>query len=287
MQKDGINSYENYDAYIDIVFENRNEKTITTKRKCDGAMRISSTLYLDKEKIPAYFLVQIGGGYVEGEKFHYEIEAKENTRAMLLTQSSTKIYKCENGEETTQNTYIKLEKNSVLEYINDPIILYKDAKYRQENNVYMDEDSTFIYTDGITAGWSPDGENFRYNRAKLKTNLYVNDTLMFLDNLVLEPSESNLRGVGYLEGYLNFGTLLIIDKKVNDKFIDSLRENLEEKLKEYDFNISYGISKLEVNGFVLRILGNLTQDIEKVISICHDFSREKILNSIPLVIRKY
>lgn len=216
---------ENYDAYIDLVLAKSGNKTITTTRAYDGVMRVSPTLHLDREEISTYFLIQIGGGYVEGEKFLNNIEVKENARAIVTTQASAKIYKCENKLETYQKTNIKLEKNSILEFVTDPVILYKDAKYKQENNIYMDENSTFIYTDGITSGWSPDGQDFKYDRAKLQTNLYYNGELVLLDNLVMEPAKYDISHIGYLEGYLNFGTLLVVDKKIDKKFIEEMRKN--------------------------------------------------------------
>ncbi|MGL5414388.1 MAG: urease accessory protein UreD [Clostridium sp.] len=274
---------ENFDGYIQLVLEKRGDKTVTTKRAFDGVMRISPTLHLDREEISTYFIVQIGGGYVEGEKFLNTIELKKDARAIVSTQASTKIYKCENKKETYQETYINLEKNSVLEYITDPVILYKDAIYKQVNNVYMDKDSTFIYTDGITAGWSPDGKNFKYRSGKLKTNLYYDKELVFLDNLVLEPEKYDINKIGYLEGYLNFGTLLVIDKRITKEFIEELRKEIEE----IDLNLSYGISGLEVNGFILRVIGNMTGEIESVIVKCHNYVRRELLNSLPITIRKY
>ncbi|MGL4848185.1 MAG: urease accessory protein UreD [Clostridium sp.] len=272
-----------YDAYIDLVLARSGEKTITKTRAFDGVMRVSPTLHLDREAISTYFLIQIGGGYVEGEKFLNNIEVEEEARAIVTTQASTKVYKCENKRETYQKTNIRLDKNSILEYITDPVILYRSARYKQENNIYMDETATLIYTDGITSGWSPDGQQFQYDSARLKTNLYFNNELVLLDNLVMEPAKYNINDIGYLEGYLNFGTMLVIDKNINEKFIENMRKELEE----VNLDVSFGVSRLEVNGFVLRVIGNLTQDIEKVISICHTYVRREILNSIPLEIRKY
>lgn len=274
---------EDFDGYIELVLEKSGDKTITTKRAFDGVMRVSPTLHLDREMISTYFLVQIGGGYVEGEKFLNTIRLKKDARAIITSQASTKIYKCENDMETYQETHIKLEDNSILEYITDPVILFKDAKYKQENTIYMDRESTFIYTDGITAGWSPDGENFKYKSGKLKTNVYYDGELVLLDNLVLEPSKYDINKIGYLEGYLNFGTLLVIDRRITKEFIENIRKELED----INLNLSFGISGLEVNGFILRVIGNMTGEIESVITKCHNFVRRELFNSLPITIRKY
>ncbi|MGV3026788.1 urease accessory protein UreD [Clostridium thermobutyricum] len=278
-----LDEKKSFDGYIDLVLAKSGEKTITTKRAFDGVMRVSPTLHLDREEISTYFLIQIGGGYVEGERFLNNIELKENARAIVTTQASTKIYKCENKKETYQKTKVILSKNSILEFINDPVILYKDAKYKQENNIYIDKDSTLIYSDGITSGWSPTGEVFKYSSAKLKTNLYYDGELMLIDNLVMEPEKYDVNSIGYLEGYLNFGTLLVINKNIDKKFI----ENMRKKLEDVRLDVSFGVSSLEINGFILRVIGNLTQDIEKVVNICHNYVRKEILNSAEILIRKY
>ena len=64
-------------------------------------------------------------------------------------------------------------------------------------------------------------------------------------------------------------------------------EELRNHIKNLNLPICFGISELEVNGFVLRVLGNLTQNIESAIKLCHNFIRKKFLNSKELSIRKY
>ena len=263
--------------------EKKNEKTVISEKRFDGLIKLSPTIHLDSEKISTYFIVGLGGGYVEGEKYKYSINLKEDTRAIITTQASTKVYKCVHGEKTEQETIINLEKNSILEYITDSVILYKDAIYKQVNNIYMDESATLIYSDGITSGWSKEGEEFQYSNVQLKTKVYVNNKIVLLDNLLVNPREDDVTKLGFFEGYQNFGTLLVINKNINVEIIEELRNHI----KNLNLPICFGISELEVNGFVLRVLGNLTQNIESAIKLCHNFIRKKFLNSKELSIRKY
>ena len=184
---------------------------------------------------------------------------------------------------TQQETEIELGKNSILEYITDNVILYKDAIYKQVNNIYLDKSSTLIYSDGITAGWSPEGENFKYRSVQLKSNVYVNNKLVLLDNLIVNPNSNDVTKLGFFEEYLNFGTLLVINKNIDSKVIDELRGVIEK----LNLPVDFGISKLEINGFVLRVLGNLTQHIEQVTGACHNYIRKNFLGSKDLIIRKY
>lgn len=276
-------SNNKYAGEFEIVLEKKNENTVISEKRFDGLIKLSPTIHLDSEKISTYFIVGLGGGYVEGEKYKYSINLKEDSRSIITTQASTKVYKCVHGEKTEQETLINLDKNSILEYITDSVILYKDAIYKQVNNIYMDESATLIYSDGITSGWSKEGEDFQYSNVQLKTSVYVNNKIVLLDNLLVNPREDDVTKLGFFEGYQNFGTLLVINKNINGKIIEELRNNI----KNLNLPISFGISELEVNGFVLRALGNLTQNIESAVKLCHNYIRKEFLNSRELSIRKY
>ncbi|CDM68926.1 urease accessory protein UreD [Clostridium bornimense] len=276
-------SNSKYAGEFEIVLEKKNENTVISEKRFDGLIKLSPTIHLDSEKISTYFIVGLGGGYVEGEKYKYSINLKEDSRAIITTQASTKVYKCVHGEKTEQETIINLEKNSTLEYITDSVILYKDAIYKQVNNIYMDESATLIYSDGITSGWSKEGEAFQYSNVQLKTSVYVNNKIVLLDNLYVNPREDDVTKLGFFEGYQNFGTLLVINENIDVKIIEQLRD----EIKKLNLPIYFGISELEVNGFVLRVLGNLTQNIESAIKLCHNYIRKEFLNSRELSIRKY
>lgn len=272
-----------YSGFIDLVLEKKNDKTIATKKFFEGLVKVSPTIKMDRENIPTFYLLQLGGGYIEGEKYKNIFMLKDEARAIITTQASAKVYKCLNGVKTEQETIIELGKKSVLEYITDSVILYKDAIYKQVNNIYLDKSSTLIYSDGITAGWSPEGDNFKYNNVQLKSNVYVNNKLVLLDNLVVNPNANDVTKLGFFEEYLNFGTLLVINEDIDHKVIEELRVIIGK----LNLPIDFGISKLEVSGFVLRVLGNLTQHIERAMGACHNYIRKKFLGSKDLVIRKY
>ena len=267
---------------IDLVLEKQGDVVVSPRKYFNGVFKLSPKMELDVERIPAYFLMQLGGGIVEGEKYNINVELKENVRAIVTTQADSKVYKCENSYESFQETTLKLEENSILEYITDPVILYKDAVYRQENNIYMTKSSTLIYTDGITSGWSPDKKRFQYEKAKLKTNIYMDGVPVLLDNMLINPREDDIDGLGFMEGYKNFATLIILDDRIDKNIIEHLRE----EILKLNLDINFGITGLEVNGFVLRVIGNLTQDLEEVVGLCHNYIRRKILNSQNLTIRK-
>lgn len=272
-----------YSGEFNIVLENINGTTVVSDKRFGGLIKISPTMHLDSEKISAYYILGLGGGYVEGEKYKYSVLVKNNARAIITTQAATKVYKCLNEKAAIQEIQLKIEGNGILEYITDNVILYKDALYKQDNEIYLDKDSTLIYSDGITSGWSVTGEAFSYSRLQLRTKVYMDNVLVLLDNLLINPIEDDVTKLGYFEGYENFGTLLVINKKITNEIIDTLRLSL----KNLNLDINFGLSEIEVNGFVLRVLGHSTQNVDEAIKLCHNYVRKVLFNSKELSIRKY
>lgn len=85
-----------------------------------------------------------------------------------------------------------------------------------------------------------------------------------------------------MEGYKNFATLIIINNNIDEKIIEKLRN----KINGLNLDVNVGISSIEVNGFIVRIMGNLTQEIEKIILFCHNYIRNNVLRSEDFIIRK-
>ena len=100
-----------YSGFIDLVIDKKNDKTIATKKYYEGLVKVSPTIKMDRENIPTFYLLQLGGGYIEGEKYKNRFKLNDEARAIITTQASTKVYKCLNKIATEQETEIVLGKN--------------------------------------------------------------------------------------------------------------------------------------------------------------------------------
>lgn len=270
-------------GYLELTMQEKNGQYSTKTLLQEGASRVSSAIYLDASNVPCYFMLSLGGGFVAGDIYENKITLEENAKVVLTTQSPNKIFKSPEQIPAIQRTTMNLERGSRLEYISDSLIAYKDACYNQETTIYMEEDASLVYIDGITPGWASTGEKFTYDTVKLKTKIYIDKQLVLLDYLKLVPKESKMQTMGMLEEYTQFATMMVIDPRITEDMIKEMRALIDEVDKEFQ----YGISKPYCKGFVLRVLGNFTQDLEKVIGVCHDYIRTKLYDVEPLRLRKY
>ena len=270
-------------GYLELIMQEKKGEYSTKTLIQEGAFRVSAAIYLDTSNIPCYFMLSLGGGFVAGDVYENKITLEENAKVILTTQSPNKIFKSPKQISAIQKTTMNLESGSQLEYISDSLIAYKDACYNQETTIHMAQDASLVYIDGITPGWASTGEKFTYDTVKLKTKVYIDEELVLLDYLKLVPKESEMQKMGMLEEYTQFATMMVIDQRITEEMIKEMRVLIDAVDKEFQ----YGISKPHCKGFVLRVLGNFTQDLEKVIDVCHDYIRTKLYDVEPLRLRKY
>ena len=147
----------------------------------------------------------------------------------------------------------------------------------------MDKTATFLYSDIITPGWSPEGDRFSYETVQLLNEIYMDDELVVYDHIKLSPALQNMKGLGFMEGFSHLGSMIVVGSQSNTSLLDQLYSAVE--LNTYDYRI--GLTSLAVPGFTARILANSTQVIEKVFSEIHHMISQEWYNKKPCFLRKY
>ncbi|PID15965.1 urease accessory protein [Sporosarcina sp. P34] len=267
---------------LDLVMENRQGRSVAKSVYFQGAFKVMRPVYFNKNSYPCYYLLNPGGGYLDGDRYQMKVTLGERAMLTLTTQSATKVYRTPT-EQVYQETVIRMKKDSYLEYLPDAIIAYKDASCYQKNSVYMEKGATLLYAEILTPGWSPEGEKFSYEMLRLKTEIYMEGQLVVFDHIKLHPASQDMNELGFMEGYTHLGSLIVVGEKTNDALLDRLYEVLQQEAGEFAF----GLSKLAVPGFTIRILANYTQVIERIISVCHHVISEEWNQMKPSFLRKY
>lgn len=269
-------------GYLRLEASQKGKKTIASEVYSEGAWKINRPIYLDDSGQPCMYMVSLGGGYADGDRYKAEIRLTQGAQLLLTTLSSTKIFRTVR-QPVIQETEIYLAKGSTLEYLPDPIIAYQDARYEQKTVIRMEPGATLIYADMMTPGWSPEGRLFRYHTLKLKTEIYQQDNLIVYDHIQLCPDVQNIQGMGLFDGYTHYGTMVVIGDKATAEFLDYLYDCLEQQEQQ----MHIGLSMLSVPGFTLRVLAFSTQDMEKIFYECHRIIRNEWFEKDPVSLRKY
>ena len=184
----------------------------------------------------------------------------------------------------TQILNISLDSNCYFEYVPDQIIPYRDSRFYQSVNLNLDDDATLIYSETIVPGRMAMGESFDYDVCYLKTiakNHY--GSLKFVDTALLEPKKNQLKRFGILEEFNMLSNMYLL---VPSKYVSIINEKINEDIIKYNKVVARCSILPHDSGIVVRILGNMIDDIKEVTHHILKICRKEILGAGFSGIRK-
>jgi urease accessory protein len=263
-------------------------KTIIREQFSRVPLYLQRAMYLE-ESLPsmAYlYIMSPSGGILQGDRFRIDITLGNNSCAHITTQGATRIYKMKKNY-ASQIVNINAQEESYFEYIPDQLIPFRNSRFYQEVELNVHDNATMIYSEVIVPGRVESGEAFEYDICYIKTvGRNQLGKLRFIDTVKLEPKKENLRVEGNLGNLHVVGTIYIVTQ---ESFINDLHYEIGEKIRvlEATGKISVGKSILPARqGIIVRILGDSSEAVKKIIFDVIGITRKKIVNASFSGIRK-
>lgn len=269
---------------LDLSVFNNGKKSVARDIFFEKALKVMRPVYLNGSNIPTFYIVNVGGGYLDGDRYKMNFNIDSNAKVILTSQGATKIYKTLKDHVEQYQTF-NIKDNGYAEYVGDPIIAFENAKFYQHNTFNLSQNAALFYTDILTPGYSKEDKTFSYMYMHLLNEVYVDDTLVVFDNMLLDPKKNNVNDIGYMENYTHLGSCYFIHPQVNQKFIDNVYDQIKHFQQEYDCR--FGITQLPTHGFTIRILSNKTQVIEKILTTLQSYVLKQIFDRDLDFLRKY
>jgi urease accessory protein len=262
-----------------------NGKTVVKEQYSKVPLFTQRALYLE-ESIPsmAYmYIISPSGGILQGDRYRMDITLKNNAYAHITTQGATRIYRMEKNY-ATQIVNIIVDDGCYFEFVPDQIIPYRNSRFYQTVNLNIHDNATMLYAEMIVPGRVASGESFEYDICYMKALAKnQNNVLRLIDVAVLEPKKRSLNILGILGSFSVVGNMYILTKT---KYTTELVTDINSVLQKFS-NISGGATILPRNsGLLIRILGEVAQDIRLVMYEIIRITRKIILNASFSGIRK-
>ena len=260
-------------------------KTVIKEQFSKVPLFTQRALYLE-ESLPsmAYlYIISPSGGVLQGDRYRIDIKLTQNAIAHITTQGATRLYRMDKNF-ATQILNISLDSNCYLEYVPDQIIPYRDSRFYQSVNLHVPDDATLIYSETIVPGRMAMGEYFDYDVCYLKT-IAKNQSgkLKLVDTALLEPKKNQLKRLGILEEFNMLSNMYLL---IPSKYVNILNEKISENIQKYDKVIARCSILPNDSGLVVRILGNMMDNIKEVTHTILRICRHEILGAGFSGIRK-
>ena len=247
------------DSYVSVPFRITNV----------GQVKDDGSLYM--------MLGSSSPGLLDSDNHEIEINIEENSRFQLQTQSYQRLYNMKKG--SSQTTKVNLSSNSFFCYVPHPVVPQESSIFRNRTIINLDKDCELILGEVVTCGRKNSeniypnkkitGEIFKFTYFQNVTEIYFNDLLVLKDKIILEPKIHSVNTVIQLEEYTHQATFIYMNTKSSHGTCELIEEVFG--IIKNEENISFGISEMAANGFVLRVLGNGGEQLFNCFQKIRDF----------------
>jgi urease accessory protein len=189
-----------------------------------------------QDPVTIVFLLTYGGGLVGGDKIKLHVDLAAQTKLVLLTQGSTKIFKSPSRNVISGQTLsVTLGKEAALCYLPDPTQPFGESVYEQHQTFCLDSrcSSSLCVLDWVSEGRRARGESWNLHSWKGRNEIRelvlgsnAQGRLLLRDTVMLSNNQQAGRANGVLEktdGMGVFGTLILygpVFKQLGEYFLN-------------------------------------------------------------------
>jgi urease accessory protein len=171
-----------------------------------GALR----LRLPHADPPEVVVVNTAGGLTGGDRLDLEVVMGERTSASLTTAACEKVYRSVGGDAGVTAT-LRLDAESRLDWLPQPLILFDGARVRRTLAVDMQADATLLAVEGLIFGRTAMGEDLIAGTVHDGWRVRRAGRLVYADAFRVGPEvRSRVNGAATLRGMRASASLLYV-----------------------------------------------------------------------------
>jgi urease accessory protein len=178
-----------------------------------------------------------------------------------------------------------LDRGAVLEWIPEPLMLFRDARFISDTEIDLAERSVCIISDIFCPGRLSRGEAFAFRSYDAKVTVRYKGELIHYQRQKWEPAIQQIANVGCFGSFTHIGALSVFSDLLTADFIVKVRETLEG-LTGVPEGLSWGVARTARYGLVVQAAGNAAWKLQRLLLEAWDSVRHQLLNQPPLRLLK-
>lgn len=260
MQAGATGKYGELELYFEAT---PSGKTVIRHLYRRAPLIVQQALYFDEElpTMPCVYILSSGGPNVDGDRYRQVFCLGEGAMAHISTGAATKIAPMRYNH-ASMHQEIRLADGAYLEYLPEPTIPCREARYRSECQITIAPTATLFYSEIYTSGRRHhNGESFRYDLLSLSTTARRDSgEELFGEKMVIMPHSTPPEERWVMKGYDTFATVFILTPK---EHIDKIYDQIESYK---DSETALGISRLPADcGLVCRVLSTRSDRAKAIV----------------------
>lgn len=236
----------------------RQQQTIVSRQYAAYPFRLSNPFRfeaVDSERVYLY-IMNTSPGLFAGDDYRIHVQLEANTQLYLTDQSATKVHSMSSVAETARVSYLlNVGAGAQLEFLPEPLILYKDSTLAQSTQVTLHPTAQLFLSELIVPGRLARQEinQFHTFSSRLQV-LSPAGELIFADAMHLEGNLNRFKQQPLFSALPVMATMVTVVPKLN---LETLSTELEQFPVEDSSKLITGYSRLpNCNGLLIRGLSD-------------------------------
>ncbi len=250
-------------GYLRLGFEvDSNGKSILRDHERIAPLIVQQELYCDETmpEMPVVYILSSGGPNVDGDRYEQLIEMRPGSIGHLTTGAATKIAEMKDNFSALYQK-IDMQEESYLEFIPEPTIPCRNARYITYTDIVCHPTATLFYSELFTCGRKHrDNEIFKYDIISVTCDARRHDgQRLFREKFIIEPEKYDMRNLGIMGKYDMYANVIVLTSPDKAKEIYDATE-----VGFFDNgSIGVGLTRLPNDaGLLLKVVGMETQPIK-------------------------
>ncbi len=232
----------------ELHFSRRGRRTILQHQYATVPAQIIRPFYEPDGECAYVYLLTPTGGMLGGDRLDIHIALDPGAYVCLTTASATKVHPA-TGLFAEQTLLIDLGPGSSLEYLPEPTILFREARWRQRTIVHRAADSRLLFAEGWSAGRVARQEVFAFSCLETLIEVYTGERLSLFDRMRIRPARYPYQQLGLWGPRPHLLTMCLL--QATHPSPTWLRAVQAELAADHAL---LGLSQIETPGFVARVL---------------------------------
>ncbi len=219
-------------------------------------LKVQKPFYPEDSGVCHSVIVHTAGGMVGGDRLDLKVHLQSQSQALVTTAAAGKIYRSQEAI-THQTTHIQIDEGACMEWFPQETIVFNGARYQQDLRVELASDSIWLGWDITRFGRSARGEQFLQGNWRARTEIWRQDTPLWIDRQWLPGGAEILNSSHGLAGCPVIGTFAIVGYPISPEIAAHIRT-----LWKPETSSQVGVTRL-MQGLLCRYRGTSSQDARR------------------------
>ncbi len=264
-------------GFLRLGFERRGGRTILADLERRAPCLAQRALYCDQgmPDLAWLFMITTSGCVLQGDRLALEVALGPRAQAHVTTQSATKIHTMD-ANYAVQTQSFTLADGAYLEFLPDPLIPHRGARFASETRISIAPSATLLYSEIIQPGRKHHHPDECFGATVIAATVAAvrpDGRALFAEKLVIEPGRRSMRQTGVMDSFDVFGNVILLTPKDN---ADRVHARVDADVDQAN-GVAFGACRLPNDaGLIFKVLGRETAQVKAKVREFWGIAREEI-----------